>query len=76
MIMQCEAMLGRHFFLEPFDVIAFKLNDLVAFITDQVVVVFFVRHIIVDGFIIPEIPLLADAYFAQEIQCPVNRSEP
>lgn len=66
-MVQCEAVSGRHFFLKSFDGGGLKLNDLVAFIADQVIVMLFVKHVIVNGFIIVEVALLADTDLAKEV---------
>jgi hypothetical protein len=36
------------------------------------IMVFFVENIIIDGFIVTEVALLADADLAQKIECPVD----
>jgi hypothetical protein len=75
MILKLKAVLGRHFLLESFNVLALELNNLVALVADEVVVVLFVRHIVIDGFGVAEVSLLADADFAEKIQGPIDGGE-
>lgn len=67
MTFQCKSMLGSHFLLEPFDVGRFKLNNLAALLTNEMVVMVLVKHIIINGFVIVEMSWLADANLTQKI---------
>jgi hypothetical protein len=62
---QRKAVPGSHFVLKPFDGGGFKFDDLIAFITDQMIVVPLVDHVIVNRPGIVKVPLLSDADFAQ-----------
>ena len=67
MILQYKSMLSSHFLLEPFDIRAFKLNNLLTLITDEMIVVVLVKHIIIDGFVVPKMPCLTDANLTQKV---------
>ena len=71
-VAECEAMPGGHFFLKPFDGGRFKLDNLIAFIADEVIVMLLVDHVVVDRPGIVEMPLLPDADFAQKVQGSVD----
>jgi hypothetical protein len=74
-IAQGKPVSGRHFLLKPFNGGGLKLNDLVAFIADQVIVVLFVKHVVKNRPIVLEMALLTDSDFAQKIQGSINRGQ-
>lgn len=66
-----EAVPGRDFFLESFNVAVFKLHDLPAFRADQMIVVALVRDVVVLG-LRPEVSSLRQACLTEEVERPVN----
>jgi hypothetical protein len=74
--LQLEPVLRRHLLLKSFDIGTFKLDDLGALVTDQMVMMLFLRDIVIDRFMIAEMALLRDTDLTQQVQCAVDGGQP
>lgn len=74
-VLKGEAVHRRHFFLQALDIGTFKFDDFIAFVADQMIMVFLMEDIVKNGFAVSEMPLLADSDFAKEVQGPIDRGQ-
>jgi hypothetical protein len=75
MAINCKLLLPGHHFLEPFDRRVLEFDDPSTLGTNEMVMVFFIGNIIIQGPGIPEMSLLGQTAMTQEIKSSVNRGQ-